>query len=94
MSIKFHCEHCNKSVSAPDGAGGRMGRCPYCKQQCYVPLPPDQVEEIPLAPEDPEEDRRREQLRRETMRMDRELLRAYLTGPTSISNCSFCHPRG
>jgi len=55
MSISFRCEHCGKKVEAPDSAGGKRGRCPYCKQSCYVPSPVSEDEILELAPE--EEDR-------------------------------------
>lgn len=72
--IQFHCEHCGKKISAPDAAGGRLGKCPYCKQQCYVPRPKDEVEEIPLAAEDPNEEKHRQQLVMETHRLQAQLL--------------------
>lgn len=54
MSIQFRCEGCGKTVKAPDSAAGRQGRCPACKHVMYVPLPPEQREEIPIAPDDDE----------------------------------------
>jgi len=72
--IQFHCEHCGKKISAPDASGGRLGKCPYCKQSCYVPMPRDQVDEIPLAAEDPDEEKHRQQLIRETQRLQAQLL--------------------
>jgi len=74
MAIKFRCEHCGKQVSAPEEAGGKRGKCPYCRQRCYVPLPKDQVEEIPLAPIDPDEERRRKQLAAELAKAQSRLL--------------------
>ena len=53
MTISFRCEHCRKKVEAPDQAGGRRGRCPYCKGECYVPKPVADDELLPLAEEDP-----------------------------------------
>ena len=52
MPIKFRCEHCGKKVEAPDNAGGRRGRCPYCGQSCYIPAPVAEDEVYELAPED------------------------------------------
>jgi len=49
MAIEFHCEHCGAKVRAPDKGGGRQGRCPKCSQRVYIPLPPEEVEEVPLA---------------------------------------------
>lgn len=39
MTISFNCEHCGKKVEAPDAAGGKRGRCPYCKGSCFIPAP-------------------------------------------------------
>ncbi len=74
MSIEFHCDHCAKLIRAPDEAAGRRGKCPNCQQSVYIPTPPDRIEEIPLAPLDDEEIRKREQLENESRRIQRELL--------------------
>lgn len=74
MPIKFHCEHCGKLVSAPDSAGGKMGKCPYCQQRCYIASPREQLEEIPIEPIDPEEERRRRKLMNETHQLREKLL--------------------
>jgi phage FluMu protein Com len=63
MSIQFRCEGCGKTVKAPDSAAGRQGRCPACKHVMYIPLPPEQRKEIPIASEDEDERARTEQLR-------------------------------
>ena len=52
MPIELHCVHCNKLVRAPDNAAGRRAKCPYCHGEVYVPTPPEQIEELDLAPED------------------------------------------
>lgn len=62
MSIEFHCNHCDKLVRAPDAAGGKRGKCPYCKQSVYVPMPAGEVDEIPLAPLDDVSDAERARL--------------------------------
>ena len=66
MSIELHCPKCGKLIRAPDNAGGKHGRCPYCKESVYVPLPPAEEEEIKLAPVDEDDERRIEELRRES----------------------------
>jgi len=69
MSIELHCPQCQKLIRAPDDAGGRNGKCPYCKASVYIPLPKtSDDEEIRIAPIDPEEERRERELRRETIR--------------------------
>lgn len=51
-----------------------MGKCPYCKQQCYVPSPRDEIEEIPLAPIDHDQQRKEEQLAWEDAKLRERLL--------------------
>ncbi len=74
MPIEFHCEHCEKLVKAPDDAGGRRAECPHCKGMCYVPTASDQLEEVPLAPLDQEEEKRRRQAQREDAALQQSLL--------------------
>ena len=74
MPIKFHCEYCGKSIGAPDGGGGRKGKCPSCGKVVYVPLP--DAEEIDLAPMDETEERRRQRLIEENLRREHDLLAA------------------
>jgi len=68
MSIELHCPKCSNLIKAPDNAGGKHGKCPYCQNKVYVPMPADQVEEIPLAPIDQEAEQREEQMRAESAR--------------------------
>jgi phage FluMu protein Com len=79
VSIEIHCDHCGKLIRAPEGAGGKRGKCPYCEQSVYIPTPPDELEEIALAPLDDEEERRAEQLRDESIAYAAALDKA--TGP-------------
>ena len=67
MSIELHCPKCAKLIRAPDKAGGQRGKCPYCKESLYIPLPPDEAEEIGIAPIDEKEERRVKELRRESI---------------------------
>lgn len=60
MSITFRCEHCHQDVKAPDSAGGKRGKCPYCQKSSYIPAPVAQDDLLDLAPVD-EEDERRQQ---------------------------------
>ncbi len=85
MPIKFHCEHCGKKITAPDDSGGRRGKCPSCGQKIFVPIPEDKLEEIPIAPEDSAEARRREELRKQRLAEQEELLkhREALNAPDS-----------
>ncbi|MHC4266442.1 MAG: hypothetical protein ACYSUK_10990 [Planctomycetota bacterium] len=45
MSIKFHCDHCNKKIEAQDSAGGKWAKCPSCHNKIYVPAPDTGAEE-------------------------------------------------
>ncbi len=68
MSIEFRCQSCGKSVRAPDQAGGKRGKCPYCNVSVYIPAPPGESGEIGLAPVDESTQARQEQLRQESIR--------------------------
>lgn len=67
MSIELHCTKCAKLIRAPDNAGGKRGKCPYCKESIYIPLLPDEAEEIGIAPIDDGDERRAKELRRESI---------------------------
>lgn len=69
MSIEFNCPSCEKSIRAPDTAGGKYGKCPVCEVKVYIPMPPSSdEEEIKIAPIDEEEERRERELMRESVR--------------------------
>jgi phage FluMu protein Com len=73
MSITFRCEHCRKEVEAPDGAAGKRGKCPFCGQSNYIPLPVSEDDLLPLAPIDDEEEQHRRQEIQELIEQEREL---------------------
>ncbi|NLF31531.1 MAG: hypothetical protein GX591_11680 [Planctomycetes bacterium] len=73
MTIRFHCEHCRRTVEAPDSAGGRRGKCPYCEGSNYIPTPGDE-EEIALTPLDESTERLRRQEVRDLLEAERDLL--------------------
>ncbi len=68
MSIDIHCPQCQKLIRAPDTAGGRQGKCPYCKAEVYIPNPLDDIEQIPIVPIDQEEERQADERRRDAIR--------------------------
>lgn len=69
MPIELHCPQCQKMIRAPDAAGGRHGKCPYCGNSIYVPMPlTDDDDIIAIAPLDEAEERRAEEERREALR--------------------------
>jgi len=76
MSITFRCEHCRKEVEAPDDAGGKRGKCPFCGQSNYIPLPVGEDDVLPLAPIDEEDERRREEEVRKLLQQEQDLLSA------------------
>jgi phage FluMu protein Com len=80
MSIQFRCEGCGKLVQAPDSAGGRQGKCPACGHIMYVPLPPEQREEVPVAEEDPQEEKQRRRLLKESQEALGEVAREHKVG--------------
>ena len=69
MHVEFHCGKCGKLIRAPQQSSGKQGKCPYCKQSVYIPMPPDAIEEIPLAPLNDEPDRQHEELDEEAERL-------------------------
>lgn len=73
MTITFRCGHCGKKVEAPDAAGGKRGKCPYCKQSNYIPAPVSEDDIIPLAPEDDEAGAEDEAVRRQEQALIAEL---------------------
>jgi hypothetical protein len=76
MGIELHCPKCTKLIRAPDDAGGKRGKCPYCQATVYVPTPVSDDDVIGLAPIDAEEKRREAELRREALQYAASLDRA------------------
>jgi len=75
MAITFHCECCKKKINAPDSAGGKWGKCPYCTHKCYIPSPPSpDDEEIKLAPIDETEEEKYKRMMLETQSVTQSLL--------------------
>ena len=75
MSISFNCESCKKKIKAPDGAGGKWGKCPHCNHKCYIPSPrSDDDEELTLKPIDEMEESRMHNMMRETHNLTKNLL--------------------
>jgi hypothetical protein len=88
MPIKFECTECHKIVTAPDAAGGKRGKCPFCGQLVNIPLPPPPPEPeaedpdlIPLAPIDEDEERKLAQERKALYEQEQGLLDAM--GPSA-----------
>lgn len=79
MGIQFYCEHCRQSVTAPDDAGGRQGKCPHCGGTVYIPNPEATDGEIPLAPLDDAEEQQRERAAQEARELQLRLLQEQAT---------------
>ena len=93
MSIELHCPQCQKLIRAPDSAGGKRGKCPHCGNVVYVPTPPDESEEIRIAPIDEEEERRAEELRREAVQYAASVDRATDTGKAGEGGAPAAEPQ-
>ncbi len=75
MTISLHCQSCKKKIKAPDNAGGKWGKCPFCKHKCYVPLPPaPEEEQIKLAPIDESSETHYGDLMKETHELTKNIL--------------------
>ncbi len=76
MTVSFHCESCKKKVKAPDEAGGKWGKCPFCEHRCYIPLPKSADEpELKLAPIDESAESQVGDLMRETHDLTQKILK-------------------
>ena len=73
MAIIFQCERCEQNIEVADELGGRMGQCPHCGHDLYVPLAGDaQSEPLDLTEIDPaEESRIQEELEQSRRTMQR-----------------------
>ena len=80
MSITFDCTGCGKQIEAPDSAGGKRGKCPYCGQGNDIPAAaaPAAVDDdlFDLAPLDEDEERRRREEVQRLLEQERDLLAA------------------
>lgn len=82
MSIELHCPKCGKQIRAPDNAGGKHGKCPYCEGRVYIPMPPAAEDEIAIAPLDNDIERREAELRRELIAFETKLAKENKLAPT------------
>jgi hypothetical protein len=73
MAVTFHCEYCGKKIEAPDGAGGKWGKCPACHNKLYVPNL-SEGEELKLAPVDESDEAKQKRLMKETYKLSEEIL--------------------
>lgn len=73
--IRLTCESCNHVIKAPLSAAGKRGKCPYCHNSVYVPMPASESEEIPLSPADGTAEATAEELEREALQITSALRR-------------------
>ena len=73
MAVTFHCEYCGKKIEAPDGAGGKWGKCPACHKKLYVP-DSSSDEELKLAPVDKSDEAKQKELMDETYKLSQDIL--------------------
>lgn len=71
MSIQLHCESCGKTLQAPREAVGTHSKCPACGHDVYVATPTEEIEELPLSPEDNDDLQREAKLQAERRMVDR-----------------------
>lgn len=75
MSIELHCNSCGRLLRVPKELAGKRGKCPACGNGIYIPTPEDEIQELPLAPEDEGDSLREAELQAERRRIDRILAR-------------------
>jgi hypothetical protein len=80
VNIELKCEGCGKTLRATPERAGSRAKCPACGHEFYIPIPPDEIEELPLAPEDAGEAEREQALEEERRALDRALARESLGG--------------
>lgn len=83
MSIELHCPQCQKSIKAPDSAGGKHGKCPFCKAAVYIPNPHDGIEILSITPIDEQEAQHDAELRHESAKFAAAI--GHLTGGSEKS---------
>lgn len=74
MQITFSCERCHKEVKAPESAAGRRGKCPFCNESTYIPMPVSDEDVLPLAPIDEQEEAARQARIKALLEQEKELL--------------------
>jgi len=83
MAITFRCQRCHKQISAPDSAGGKRGKCPYCGHGTYVPSPVSDEDVLDLAPIDEEAEREQQATVAKLRAQERDLI-AETGGPEPV----------
>lgn len=71
MNVEFPCEKCGQLMHFAREQTGRIQKCPNCGNDVYIPTPEEELEELPLAPEDQEIERQERELQAERRRLER-----------------------
>ena len=69
MPIVVKCPHCDKKIEAPDKLAGRRIKCPSCDEKLRVPQEA-QEEPLTVAPLDQEEERERQRMISDSLRLN------------------------
>jgi len=88
MDIEIRCESCGKRLGVPRQMAGQRQTCPVCHHDLYVPLPEDEIEDLPLSPENPEDLEQEARLKAERRRLDLALAREADPGPGALEAAS------
>ncbi len=92
MGISFNCEYCGRKIEAPDGAAGKLGKCPGCHRKLRIPQPQaDEDEQLRLAPIDESDLAKEKQLMAETYRLAQDIL-SERAGPEAPSEAVVTSP--
>jgi phage FluMu protein Com len=75
VSIELRCESCGKMLRATSERAGTRAQCPACGHELYIPIPPEEIDELPMTPEDATDLEREQALEEERRALDRALLR-------------------
>lgn len=75
MDIDLQCEKCGQHFKASRQDTGKMGKCPHCDNDVYVPTPEQEIEELPLQPEDTTERQREIAMQKERLQQERILFK-------------------
>ncbi len=83
MSIELRCESCGKMLRATSERAGTRAKCPACGHELYIPVPPEELDELPMAPEDAADLEREQALQQERRALERALEREAIGGDES-----------
>ncbi len=92
--IRVTCEHCNRVIKAPRQSAGRTGKCPHCQNPVYVPIPQEELEEIPLASDEDSALAKADQLEKEAYEIAADIRRDLAYHAASCPDAIWLQPFG